>query len=313
MKIFIDAGHGGSSIGATYKGRKEQDDCLKLALKVRDFLLQQKNVEVKMSRTGDTNPSITQRCSDANTWGADYFLSIHRNALAPNKATGVEIWVYSKCKKGGDTYKKAEKILNEVCTATGYKNRGVKLGAAAYADYGVNSGTKMSSALLETGFIDSDSDNAIFDGKFNEMAEGIARGIYESNGGKWAESIIKGDVDGDGKVTAADSRLALRASVGSEKLNAEQKEAADVDGDGKITSADSREILKMATGTANKVPYTVKVTADALNIRKGAGTNYSITGVIKDKGVYTIVEEKDGWGKLKSGAGWISLKYTKKV
>lgn len=121
-----------------------------------------------------------------------------------------------------------------------------------------------------------------------------------------------GDVDGDGKVTAADSRLALRASVGLEKLNAEQKEAADVDGDGKITSADSRDILKMATGSTNKVPYLVKVTADALNIRKGAGTKYAITGVIKNKGVYTIVEEKDGWGKLKSGAGWISLKYTKK-
>jgi hypothetical protein len=56
--------------------------------------------------------------------------------------------------------------------------------------------------------------------------------------------------------------------------------------------------------------FLVKVTADALNIRKGPGTNYSITGVIKDKGVYTIVETNDTWGKLKSGAGWISLKYT---
>lgn len=65
-------------------------------------------------------------------------------------------------------------------------------------------------------------------------------------------------------------------------------------------------------------PYRVKVTASVLNIRKGAGTNYGKNGAIKDKGVYTIVEEKDGkgaskWGKLKSGAGWISLDYTKKV
>lgn len=56
--------------------------------------------------------------------------------------------------------------------------------------------------------------------------------------------------------------------------------------------------------------FLVKVIADGLNIRKGPGTNYSITGVIKDKGVYTIVETNDTWGKLKSGAGWISLKYT---
>lgn len=67
------------------------------------------------------------------------------------------------------------------------------------------------------------------------------------------------------------------------------------------------------SGGNNKFPYKVKVTADALNYRKGPGTNYGINGAITDKGVYTIVEEKDGWGKLKSGAGWISLKYTSRV
>lgn len=65
-------------------------------------------------------------------------------------------------------------------------------------------------------------------------------------------------------------------------------------------------------------PYKVKVTADVLNIRKGAGTNYGTNGAIRDRGVYTIVAESTGkgakmWGKLKSGAGWISLDYTKKV
>lgn len=70
--------------------------------------------------------------------------------------------------------------------------------------------------------------------------------------------------------------------------------------------------------TAAGTPYLVKVTADALNIRKGPGTNYGTNGSIKDKGTYTIVAESDGpgaskWGKLKSGAGWISLDYTKKV
>lgn len=65
-------------------------------------------------------------------------------------------------------------------------------------------------------------------------------------------------------------------------------------------------------------PYTVKVTADVLNIRKGAGTNYGTNGAIRDRGVYTIVAESSGtgaskWGKLKSGAGWISLDYAKKV
>ena len=65
------------------------------------------------------------------------------------------------------------------------------------------------------------------------------------------------------------------------------------------------------------VPYKVKVTISDLNIRKGAGTNTAKVGVIKP-GIYTIVEEKKGkgatmWGKLKSGVGWISLDYAKKV
>lgn len=68
----------------------------------------------------------------------------------------------------------------------------------------------------------------------------------------------------------------------------------------------------------SNLPYLVKVTASNLNIRRGAGTNYGVSGSIKNKGIYTIVDEADGkganrWGKLKSGAGWISLDYTEKV
>ena len=59
--------------------------------------------------------------------------------------------------------------------------------------------------------------------------------------------------------------------------------------------------------------YLVKVTADVLNVRKGAGTGYKIATTVKKNEVYTIVQEYNGWGKLKSGAGWISLKYTKRV
>jgi hypothetical protein len=59
--------------------------------------------------------------------------------------------------------------------------------------------------------------------------------------------------------------------------------------------------------------FKVQVTATELNIRKGPGTNNSIAGSIKDKGVYEIVEVNGDWGKLSSGAGWIHLGYTKKI
>lgn len=68
-----------------------------------------------------------------------------------------------------------------------------------------------------------------------------------------------------------------------------------------------------ASSPGNSTPYMVKVTASALNIRSGIGTHYSITDVIRDKGTYTIIEEKNGWGKLKSGKGWINLAYTEKI
>jgi len=69
-------------------------------------------------------------------------------------------------------------------------------------------------------------------------------------------------------------------------------------------------------------PYLIKVTADVLNVRTGAGTGYDITTQITENGVYTIVDEANGagatkWGLLKAYAkdrnGWISLDYVKKV
>lgn len=59
--------------------------------------------------------------------------------------------------------------------------------------------------------------------------------------------------------------------------------------------------------------YRVKVTTDALNIRSGPGTQYKINGCIRDYGVYTIVETKNGFGRLKSGQGWICLDYVVKI
>ena len=66
-------------------------------------------------------------------------------------------------------------------------------------------------------------------------------------------------------------------------------------------------------------PYSVKVDISDLNIRTGPGTNYAKTGYKTGVGVFTIIEEssgegsKAGWGRLKSGAGWISLDYATKI
>lgn len=74
-----------------------------------------------------------------------------------------------------------------------------------------------------------------------------------------------------------------------------------------------------STQTASDVPFTVKVSIFDLNIRRGPGTDYAKTGKFTGKGVFTIVEVQSGqgstagWGRLKSGAGWISLDYAVKT
>ena len=68
-----------------------------------------------------------------------------------------------------------------------------------------------------------------------------------------------------------------------------------------------------------KVNYRVRVKIDDLNIRRGPGTHFAKTGDYTGVGVFTIVAEcmglgsKKGWGKLKSGRGWVSLDYTDKI
>lgn len=88
--------------------------------------------------------------------------------------------------------------------------------------------------------------------------------------------------------------------------------------DVKYLTAQNQSTSSPASASTSFKSYVVKVIDSPLNIRKGPGTNYAIVGAIKDNGCYTITKESSGsgankWGMLKSGLGWISLDYTKKV
>lgn len=78
-------------------------------------------------------------------------------------------------------------------------------------------------------------------------------------------------------------------------------------------SSTSTNTTTSKPATSTSVSFKVKVTATSLNVRKGPGTSYAVATTIKKNEVYTITEEKNGWGKLKSGAGWISLSHTTRV
>lgn len=138
---------------------------------------------------------------------------------------------------------------------------------------------------------------------------------------------LGGSSDSSSTTTTTDTLYRVRktwadskSQLGAYKVLANAKKKADENPGYSVFDENGKVVYsgKSTTTTTTFTPYLVRVTADVLNIRKGAGTNYGTNGAIRDKGVYTIVAEASGqgatkWGKLKSGAGWISLDYTKKV
>ena len=109
----------------------------------------------------------------------------------------------------------------------------------------------------------------------------------------------------------------VKSQIGAYTVLANAKRKADENPGYSVFNANGVNIYTTST-TSSSVPFTVKVSISDLNIRKGPGTNYARTQYIPI-GVYTIVEVQSGagsdkgWGKLKSGAGWISLEYATRI
>lgn len=171
-KIIIDAGHGGYDAGASYQGRNEKDDVLRLALALGDILRGQ-GYDVEYTRTSDVYQSPTQKARIGNASGADYFVSLHRNATVnPGQYNGVQTLVYDK---SGIKNEMAENI-NDQLEEVGYN----KINVEARPDLAVLRRTNMPALLVEVGFIDSEIDNDIFDSSFQQTAQAIADGINET-------------------------------------------------------------------------------------------------------------------------------------
>lgn len=171
--IVIDAGHGGYDNGASYKDRAEKNDNLRLALRVGD-LLEQRGYDVKYTRTDDVYQSPFEKSQIANRMKGDYFISFHRNSAAvPNLYQGVQSLVFSE---KGDVSNNIGRQINKNLEELGFQN----LGVDARPNLVVLRRTNMPAVLVETGFINSDEDNRLFDERFDEIANGIANGIEEA-------------------------------------------------------------------------------------------------------------------------------------
>lgn len=176
--IMLDAGHGGArDPGAVYEGRQEKDDNLKLVLAIGE-ILSDRGIDVEYTRTTDVYETPYEKAMKANRAGVDFFVSIHRNSFpVDNEVEGVESLVYDL---SGLKYEMAQNI-NEQLESVGFVNLGVK----ARPNLVVLKRTKMPAVLVEVGFINSNTDNQLFDDNFEDIAQAIADGILdtlESNG-----------------------------------------------------------------------------------------------------------------------------------
>lgn len=303
-KVFISAGHGGSDSGAVGNGFKEKDLNLSIALACGNYL-KSRGVEVQMSRVKDENDDLNQEARESNAFGPDLAVSIHNNA---GGGDGVEAW-YSIVGGLGKTC--AENILAEV-VKIGQNSRGAKTrkGSNGRDYYGFIRQTKAPAVIVECAFIDNATDIQIIntESKRVVMGEAIAKGILKTLG--IADSA---PVTTPAPTTKSIEEVAKEVIAGKYGNGEARKTAITNAGyDYAAVQARVNEIVN-GSKTPSFTAYKVKVTTSALNIRSGPGTNNKIVGIIYDRGVYTIVDEKSGWGKLKSGAGWISLKYCKKI
>ena len=155
--IMIDAGHGGNDPGAVYKGRREKDDNFALAMEV-GRILSENGVDVLYTRTTDDYISPFERARLANEAKVDFFISFHRNSSPEvNQYNGVEVLVYDK---NGIKYEMAQNIVGAL-GELGFREIGVQ----ARPGLVVLRKTKMPALLIETGFLNSDKDNQLYDEK----------------------------------------------------------------------------------------------------------------------------------------------------
>lgn len=169
--IMMDAGHGGQDPGAIFNERQEKDDTLNLTLAVGE-ILQNNGINVEYTRTTDVYLTPISRAREANNADVDLFISIHRNSFPrDNEVSGVESLIYNL---SGLKLEIAEEI-NEQLEAVGFVNLGVK----ARPNLVVLRRTKMPAVLIEVGFINSDTDNDLFDANYSAIAQAIAFAILD--------------------------------------------------------------------------------------------------------------------------------------
>ena len=315
MIIGLDMGHTLSGAGTGARGYVEE------TVKNREVgnrlmaMLREKGHTVINCTVDTSSNDLYDRTRKANAQRLDLFVSLHLNAFKTTEnPMGVETYIYNGGYNGKEANRaKAQAIQSALVQDIGWIDRKVK-----EANYYVLRETVAPAVLVELGFCDSRADM----NKWNteKIAAALFRGITGTTYATSAAPVVN---TGKGETFKVGDRVVISKNATTYATG--QEMASWVKGQTyTVQEAKSDRCLLSSIvswvfnkdltleGAPGFQPYIVIIDTDVLNVRTGAGTSYPIATTVKKGQAFTIVEVKDGWGKLKSGAGWISLEYTKK-
>ena len=167
MKIFINAGHGGSDPGAVSKTGNKEKDITKTVCSLLVCKLIQNGYNVEFFQQ---EKSVTDISKAENTSNSDLFVSIHCNAAEAETANGVEVLYYPTSGKGK---KYAQLVQSELVNITKLRDRGIK----ARTDLHVLKRTKSPAILVELAFLSNVKEEKLLIENPEIFANGILKGI----------------------------------------------------------------------------------------------------------------------------------------
>ena len=312
MIIGLDMGHTLSGAGTGARGYVEE------TVKNREVgnrlmaMLKEKGHTVINCTVDKSSNDLYDRVRKANAQKLDLFVSLHLNAFkSTTSEMGVETHIYNGNYNGKEANRKyAQAIQTALVQEVKWIDRKVK-----ESNFYVVRETVAPAVLVELGFCDSQGDM----NKWNteKIAAALFRGI---TGTAYVAPVVNTGKGGTFKVgdRVVVSKNATTYATGqaiASWVKGQTYTVQEVKSDRCLLSSIVSWVLNKdltLEGAPAFQPYIVIVDTDVLNVRTGAGVSYPIATTVKKGQAFTIVEVKNGWGKLKSGAGWISLEYTKK-
>lgn len=175
--IVVDAGHGGNDPGALQKKVYEKTINLAILKELKALLDAEGSIKVYYTRTGDTNPTLSQRVGLANKAKADLFISIHNNSTASGKLgpeNGTMVLFNEADTSEHSSRRFAELCLREVTALTGSKNKGLIHGNYTY----LVRNSEVPVVLMEVGYMTNTKELEKL--QTQEYQKLVAQGFYNA-------------------------------------------------------------------------------------------------------------------------------------